>query len=59
MVETRLKRGRKLLEMVAESQAGSSRGVQDATMALMEKLLERMDDLETFWTKKMDLLDKE
>ena len=45
--------------MVAESQAGSSHGVQDATMALMEKVLKKMEDMETFWNKKMDLFDKE
>jgi len=59
MVETRLQRRRKLLAMVAESQAGSSHGVQDATMALMEKVLKKMEDMETFWNKKMDLFDKE
>ena len=42
MVETRLQKKKKLLEMAAESQAGSSRG-QDATLTLMEKMLLRTE----------------
>ena len=59
MVETRLQKSKRLLEMATDSQAGSSHGVQDATMALMEKVLEMMEDLEAFWAKKLDLFDKE
>jgi len=59
MVETRLQRRKKLLEMVAESQAGSSHGVQDATITLMEKVLLRMEVMETSWDKKMELFTRE
>ena len=45
--------------METESKVGSSHGVKDATMAFMEKALEKMEDLEAFWTKKMDLVDKD
>lgn len=45
--------------MVAKYQARSSHSAKDATMAFMEKVLEKMEDLEAFWTKKMDLFDKE
>jgi len=58
MVETRLQRRKKLLEMAAESQAGSS-NVQDATITLMEKVLLRMEVMETSWDKNMDLFAKE
>ena len=58
MVETRLQNKKKLLEIVIESQAGSSHG-QDATLSLMEKMLLRMEVMETSWDKKMDLLAKE
>jgi len=34
--------------MAAESQAGSSHSAKDATMAFMEKVLEKMEDLEAF-----------
>eukprot|EP00253_Pinus_taeda_P005661 PITA_05661 len=58
MVETRSQR-RKLLAMAGESRVGSSHGAKDATMAFIEKLLERMEDLEAYWTKKMDLVEKD
>jgi len=59
MVETRLQKKKQLLEMAAESQAGSSHGAKDATMAFIEKVLEKMEDLETFWTKEMGLIKKD
>ena len=59
MVETRLQKSKKLLEMAIDSQAGSSHGAKDATMAFMEKVLEKMVDLEAFWTKKMDLIKRD
>ena len=58
MVETRSQRKKKLLEMAAKSRAGSSH-VQDATITLMEKVLLRMEVMETSWDKKMDLFTKE
>jgi len=58
MVETRLQKKKKLLKMVAESQAGSSHG-QDDTIALMEKMLLRMEVMETSWDKKMDFFARE
>ena len=45
--------------MAAESQARSSHSAKDATMALMKKVLEKMEDLEDFWTKKMDLIERD
>ena len=45
--------------MAGESQVGSSHGAKDATMAFIEKVLERMEDLEANWTKKMDLVEKD
>ena len=45
--------------MAVESQVGSSHGAKDATMAFMEKVLEKMEDLEEFWTKKMDLIERD
>ena len=48
MVETRLQRRRKLLAVAAESQVGTSHGVKDATMAFIEKVLEKMEDLKDF-----------
>jgi len=59
MVETRLKRRRKMFAMAAESQVGSSHGVKDATMSFIEKVLEKMEDLEAFWTKKMELVERD
>ena len=59
MVETRLQRRKKLLEMVVESQAGSSHVVKDTTIGFIEKVLEKMEDMETSWDKKMDLFAKE
>ena len=47
-----------MLEMAAESQAWSSH-VQNATITLMEKVLLRMEVMETSWDKKMDLFAKE
>lgn len=47
MVETRSQR-RKLLAIAGESQVGSSHGAKDATMAFIEKVLERMEDLEAY-----------
>ena len=44
--------------MAVESQVGSSQG-QDATLALMEKMLLRMEVMETSWDKKMDLFTQE
>lgn len=58
MVETILQR-RKLLATAGESQVGCSHGVKDATMAFIEKVLERMEDLEAYWTKKIDLFMKD
>ena len=45
--------------MATESQAGSSHGAKDATMAFIENVLEKMEDLEVYWTKKMDLVEKD
>ena len=45
--------------MAAESKAGSSHGAKDATMAFIEKMLEKMEDLEAFWTKKMELVERD
>ena len=59
MVETRSQRRRKLLEIATVSQVGSSHGVRDATITLMEKVLEKMEDLEASWNKKMDLIDRD
>jgi len=44
--------------MAAESQVGSSHG-QDANLALMEKMMLRMEAMETSWDKKMDLFTQE
>ena len=54
MVETRSQRRRKLLTMEAESQAGSSHDAKDATMAFIEKVLEKMEDLEAFNCETME-----
>ena len=45
--------------MAGESQVGFSHGAKDATMAFIEKVLERMEDLEAFWNKKMDLIKRD
>ena len=45
--------------MAAESQARSSHSAKDTTMAFMEKVLENMEDLEAFSTKKLDLIDRD
>ena len=45
--------------MAGESQVGSSHCAKDATMAFIEKVLEMMEDLEAYWTKKMDLVEKD
>ena len=46
MVYTRSQRRKLLAEMAGESQVGSSHGVKDASLAFIEKMLERMEDLE-------------
>jgi len=45
--------------MEIESHVGSTHGAKDATMAFIEKVLEKMEDLEAFWTKKMDLIERD
>ena len=59
MVETRSQRKKKLVEMAAESQAGSSHVVKDTTIGFIEKVLEKVEDMETSWDRKMDLFAKE
>ena len=59
MVETRLQRSKKLLEMATDSQAGSSHTMKDTTLGFIEKVIEKMDALETSWDKKMDSLAEE
>jgi len=58
MADTRLQKRKRLLDMATESQVGSIH-VQDATITLMEKVLLRMEVMETSWDKKMDLFAKE
>ena len=45
--------------MAIETQAGSSHGAKDATMAFIEKVLEKMEDMEAFWTKNMELIERD
>ena len=46
--------------MVGESQVGESSHVaKDASLAFIKKVLERKEDLESYWTKKMDLVMKD
>ena len=45
--------------MAVESQAGSIHMMKDTTLAFIEKVIEKMEALETSWDKKMDLLAKE
>jgi len=59
MVETRSQRKKKLVEMAAESQAGSSHVVKDTTIGFIEKVLEKVEDMESSWDRKMDLFAKE
>ena len=47
MVETRSQR-RKMLAMEGESQVGSSHVAKDASLAFIEKVLERMEVLEAY-----------
>ena len=57
MVETRSQRKKKLLEMAAGSHVGS--GHETETLSLMEKMLLRMEAMESSWDTKVDLLTKE
>ena len=45
--------------MAAESQVGSSHGAKDTTLGFIEKVLEKMEDMETFQTKKMELIERD
>lgn len=45
--------------MAAESQARSSHGAKDTTLGFIEKVLEKMEDMEAFWTKKMELIERD
>ena len=45
--------------MAAESQAGSSHGTKDTTIGFIEKMLEKMEDMEAFWTKKLELIERD
>ncbi len=57
MVETRSQRKKKLLEMAVGSHVGS--GHETETLSLMEKMLLRMEAMESSWDTKVDLLTKE
>ena len=59
MVETRLQKSKKLLEMATDYQSGSSHTMKDTTLGFIEKVIEKMEALETSWDKKMDLLARE
>ena len=59
MVETRSQRKKNLVEMATESPTGSSHDVKDTTIVFIEKVLEKVEDMETCWDKKMDLFTKE
>jgi len=54
MVETRSQKKKKLLEMAVGSHVGYSHE-KDTTLALMEKMLLRMEAMETSWENKMGL----
>ena len=57
MVETRSQRKKKLVEMAAGSQVGSSHETE--TLTLMEKIVWRMGAIETSWEKEVEFLTKE
>jgi len=59
MVETRSQRKKKQVEMVAESPTESSHDVKDTTIGFNEKVLEKVEEMETSWDKRMDLFAKE
>ena len=42
-----------------ESQIGSSYGAKDTTLGFIEKGLEKVEDLEAYWNKKIDLVVKD
>ena len=44
---------------MAESQVGSSHGANDTTLGFIEKVLEKVEDMEAFWTKKLELIGKD
>eukprot|EP00253_Pinus_taeda_P033370 PITA_33370 len=45
--------------MAVESQVGSSHDAKDTTVGFIEKVLEKMEDMEAFWTKKMELIERD
>ena len=59
MVDTRSQRRKKEAEMAGESHVGSSESSHNVTEAWINKILERMEALKSYWTTKMTLVTKE
>jgi len=56
MVETRSQRKKKLIEMAAGSQAGSSHDGKDTTIGFIEKVLEKVESMEISLKEELDEL---
>ena len=56
MVETRSQRKKELVEMATGSQAGSSHDEKDTTIGFIEKVVEKIENMEISWKEELDEL---
>lgn len=59
MDDTRSQRRKKEVEMVGETHVVSGESSHNVTEAFINRILERIEALESYWTTKMDLFMKE